>query len=77
MPQEIRGVLFKNVENRLKPQVVTIRSSIEATCFTKEGINAIKRALNAGLNLSSDKFSIKVCIVAEILFVYIYFCVFI
>jgi len=49
IPPDLVDVFFKNIENRLRPQVVTIRAAIECTCFTKEGIEAIKKALKAGL----------------------------
>lgn len=60
VPKEIYGILFKNIEKRLKQQVVTIRCPIECTCFTIDGILAIKKALKKGLELSSDDFVVKI-----------------
>merc|ERR1719192_3283496 len=60
VPKEIYGILFKNIEKRLKQQVVTIRCPIECTCFTIEGILAIKKALKKGLELSTDDFVVKI-----------------
>eukprot|EP01084_Bolivina_argentea_P131247 231684_1 len=60
VPSEIHAILFKNIEKRLKQQVVTIRSPIECTCFTKDGIMAIKKALKKGLELSTDDFVVKI-----------------
>jgi len=68
VPKDIVDILFKNIENRLRPQVVTIRASIECTCFTKEGIEAIKRALKAGLDVQEDDTAIKINLVAPPLF---------
>jgi len=60
VPKEIYSILFKNIEKRMKQQVVTIRCPIECTCFTKEGILGIKKALKKGLELSSDDFVVKI-----------------
>jgi len=49
IPQGILPFLRKNIEKRLKPQMVTIRAKVEITCFTYEGVEGIKRALKAGL----------------------------
>eukprot|EP01084_Bolivina_argentea_P000798 1471_1 len=40
--------LQKMIEKRLKAEKVTVRAEIEMTCFTFEGVDAIKRALKAG-----------------------------
>merc|ERR1712154_296600 len=60
VPQKIHEILFKNIEKRLKRQVVVIRCPIECTCFGVEGIVAIKRALKKGLELSTDDFVVKI-----------------
>ena len=60
IPKEIHQALFKNIEKRLKQQVVTIRCPIECTCFDIEGIIAIKKALKKGLELSTDDFVVKI-----------------
>eukprot|EP00483_Globobulimina_turgida_P001678 UN01680 len=60
VPKEIYAILFKNIEKRLKQQVVTIRCPIECTCFEVSGIIAIKKALKKGLELSPDDFVVKI-----------------
>merc|ERR1711933_224533 len=60
VPPKCQQELFKNIEKRLKRQVVTIRCPIECTCFGKEGIVAIKKALKKGLELSTDDFVVKI-----------------
>ena len=49
IPEDIRPFLRKNIEKRLKPQIVTVRAKVEITCFTHEGVEAIKRSLKAGI----------------------------
>jgi len=55
IPPEVLPFLRKNIEKRLKPQMVTIRAKVEITCFTFEGVEAIKRALRAGLAVEDQK----------------------
>merc|ERR1712087_326474 len=52
---DIRGFLKKNIDKRLKPLMVTVRAKVEITCFTVEGVEAIKRSLRAGLALGDQK----------------------
>ena len=40
--------LVNIIQKRLKPQPVKIRADIEVTCFSYEGIDAIKKSLKAG-----------------------------
>merc|ERR1719384_2630375 len=49
IPEDIRSFLQRNIFKRLKPQIVTVRAKVEITCFTHEGVEAIKRALKAGI----------------------------
>mmetsp|Transcript_57214 Transcript_57214/g.51513 ORF Transcript_57214/g.51513 Transcript_57214/m.51513 type:complete len:346 (-) Transcript_57214:49-1086(-) len=55
IPIEVQGFLKKNIEKRLKPQIVTVRSKVELTCFTHEGVDAIKRALKIGLKYGEEE----------------------
>lgn len=54
IPEEVQKFLHKNIEKRLKPQIVTVRAKVEITCFTHEGVDAIKRALKAGLKFGQE-----------------------
>ena len=45
---EIKNDLLTYIKRRLAPQPVKIRADIEVTCFTYEGIDAIKAALGDG-----------------------------
>jgi translation initiation factor 2 subunit 1 len=44
----VKEELVKNIERRLTPQPVKVRADLEITCFTCEGIEAIKAAIRAG-----------------------------
>eukprot|EP00483_Globobulimina_turgida_P007990 UN08006 len=60
VPKYIYAILFKNIEKRLKQQVVVIECGIECICFEIDGIIAIKKALKKGLELSTDDFVVKI-----------------
>ncbi len=52
------------VARRLTPQPIKLRADIELTCFKPAGIDAIKRALNAGEAASTSTVPIKAKLVA-------------
>lgn len=67
----MKQALIVNIKRRLTPQPVKIRSGviicdprsssdIEVTCFSSEGIDAVKESLKAGLALSTEDLTIKV-----------------
>jgi translation initiation factor 2 alpha subunit (eIF-2alpha) len=53
----------------LTPQAIKLRADIELTCYNDTGIDAIKRALRAGENVSSEAVPIKAKLVAPPLYV--------
>ena len=61
---EIRTELVSYIKRRLAPQPVKIRSDIEVTCFTYEGIDAIKEALLAGEQIGAAETPVKIKLIA-------------
>lgn len=57
------------ISKRLTPQAVKIRADVEVSCFSYEGIDAIKEALKAAEALSTEQMTIKVKLVAAPLYV--------
>ncbi|KAH3680046.1 hypothetical protein WICPIJ_008427 [Wickerhamomyces pijperi] len=57
------------IGKRLTPQAIKIRADIEVSCFSYEGIDAIKTALRAAEELSTENLQIKVKLVAAPLYV--------
>jgi len=55
---------LEDIRKRLTPQAVKIRSDIEVSCFTYEGIDAVKTALLEGLKCSSEELPIKINLIA-------------
>jgi len=46
--EEIKKELFEEIKKRLAPKPVPIRADFDITCFSYDGISAIKKALLAG-----------------------------
>jgi translation initiation factor 2 subunit 1 len=61
--------LFRYVKRRLAPQPIKIRGDIEVTCFTYEGIDAIKNALLAGEDAGTSDAPIKIKLIAPPMYV--------
>jgi translation initiation factor 2 subunit 1 len=57
------------VKRRLAPQPVKIRADIEVTCFTYEGIDAIKEALLEGESKSVTEAPVKIKLIAPPMYV--------
>ena len=55
-----KDVLVANINRRMMPQAVKVRSDIEVSCYSYEGIDAVKEALRMGLNLSTEEFPVCV-----------------
>ncbi|KAL6049117.1 Eukaryotic translation initiation factor 2 subunit alpha, variant 2 [Balamuthia mandrillaris] len=56
----LKDTLLKAIQHRLGSQPVKVQADIQVTCFSYEGIDAIKPALRAGQECSSES-PIKVC----------------
>ena len=66
---EVSSALLSNIRRRLTPQAIKMRADLEVMCFAQEGIDAIKAALKAGEQKSSDDIAIKIKLVAPPLYV--------
>lgn len=69
IPQDMKDELRDYIRRRLAPQPIKIRSDIEVSCFTYEGIDAIREALFAGMALSKDNAAIKIKLIAPPIYV--------
>ncbi|KAF8504437.1 eukaryotic translation initiation factor 2 subunit alpha [Russula emetica] len=69
MPQAAYDLLTATIARRLTPQPIKLRADIELTCYTPSGIEAIKKALRAGEQASSEAVPIKAKLVAPPLYV--------
>lgn len=67
--KEIFEELRLYISRRLTPQAVKIRADVEVSCFSYEGIDAIKDALKSAEDMSTEQMQIKVKLVAAPLYV--------
>jgi len=67
--EECKKTLISQLQLKLQAQAVKIRADIECTCFQYEGINAIKRALRAGLALGTEDIPIIIKLISSPLYV--------
>ena len=57
---EERETLMTNIQHRLTPHPVKIRADVEVSCYSYEGIDAVKAALRRGLAQSTEEMPLKV-----------------
>ena len=69
VPADLIEELKTYILRRLAPQPTKIRSDIEVSCFTYEGIDAIRDALYAGMALGSEQNPIRVKLIAPPIYV--------
>lgn len=63
-----KTVLLNNIKRKLTSQAVKIRADIECACYGYEGIDAVKTALFAGLEASTEEIPIKINLIAPPLY---------
>lgn len=66
---EVVAVLTDYIKKRLAPQPIKIRADVEVTCFTYEGIDAVKESLLAGAALGTKDSPIKIKLIAPPMYV--------
>ncbi|EGD74441.1 eukaryotic translation initiation factor 2 subunit 1 [Salpingoeca rosetta] len=64
LPENVKEKLVEKVKHRLMPNTVKIRAEVDAQCYAYEGIEAVKSALKAGLEESTDDFKIQINLIA-------------
>jgi len=67
---EVRKILMAQIKRRLAPTAVKMRADVEVTCFSYEGIDAIKAALFAGEEAGTDsETTVQIRLIAPPLYV--------
>eukprot|EP01041_Mallomonas_annulata_P004706 gene4706-9326_t len=67
--ENVKTALTTYIKRRLAPQPVKIRADIEVTCFTYEGIDAIKEALLEGEHSGGEDATVKIKLIAPPMYV--------
>lgn len=60
LDEGVYNTLVDNIKLRLTPQPLKIRADVGVSCFEYEGIDAVKRALRVGLELSTEEHEVKI-----------------
>jgi tRNA A37 threonylcarbamoyladenosine dehydratase len=58
--ETVKDKLLDEIRKKLAPKALRIRSDIEVSCFAYDGIEAVKKALLAGKQCSTEEMPIKV-----------------
>jgi len=69
IPAEWKEILLANIKRRLTPTAVKCRADVEVSCYSYEGIDAIKTALKEGLTLSTEEKPVKINLIAPPVYV--------
>merc|ERR1712004_275370 len=69
LDEKTKTVLLENIQQKLTQQAVKIRADVEVSCFSYEGIDAVKEALKSGIACSTDAVPIKINLIAPPLYV--------
>lgn len=69
VPADIIDELKLYIRRRLAPQPIKIRADVEVSCFTYDGIDAIREALFAGIAVGTDNSPIKIRLIAPPIYV--------
>jgi translation initiation factor 2 subunit 1 len=66
---ETRETLVDYIKKRLAPQPIKVRCDVEVTCFTYEGIDAVRDSLMAGQTIGTAEAPIKMKLIAPPMYV--------
>merc|ERR1719481_988356 len=69
LDENTKAVLVENIQRKLTQQAVKIRADFECSCFTYEGIDAVKEALRAGISAGNPEIPIKINLIAPPVYV--------
>lgn len=69
VPPDVIEELKLYIRRRLAPQPIKIRADVEVSCFTYDGIDAIREALFAGIAVGTENSPIKIRLVAPPIYV--------
>ena len=69
VPADVIDELKLYIRRRLAPQPIKIRADVEVSCFTYDGIDAIRDALFAGIAVGTENSPIKIRLIAPPIYV--------
>jgi translation initiation factor 2 subunit 1 len=67
--KEVVATLTDYIKKRLAPQPIKVRADVEVTCFTYEGIDAVRAALLAGQEVGTKESPVKIRLIGPPMYV--------
>jgi translation initiation factor 2 subunit 1 len=64
LEDDVKADLLKYIKRRLAPQPIKVRADVEVSCFTYEGIDAIRDSLVKGIECGGEMGEIKIRLIA-------------
>ena len=64
LPADIRDMLMATIKRRLTPQPIKIRADVNVSCYSYQGIDAVKKALQCAKKFSLDRHPVTVSLIA-------------
>jgi len=69
LDEETQRIFVENIHRKLTQNNVKIRADFECSCFTYEGIDAVKDALRAGMTAGTEEIPIRINLIAPPVYV--------
>jgi len=69
LDEKTKAELLRNIQQKLTQQAVKIRADVDVSCYSYEGIDAVKDALRAGIACSTETVPIRINLIAPPLYV--------
>jgi len=69
LDEETQRIFVENIHRKLTQNNVKIRADFECSCFTYEGIDAVKDALRAGMAVGTEEIPIRINLIAPPVYV--------
>jgi translation initiation factor 2 subunit 1 len=64
LPEDIKAMLLANIKRRLTPQPIKIRADVDVSCYSYQGIDAVKNALREAKKFGSNEFPMTISLIA-------------
>ena len=64
LDEKTKEVLVENINRKLTQQAVKIRADFECSCYTYEGIDAVKDAMRAGIAVGTQEIPFRINLIA-------------
>ena len=64
LPEDIKAMLLANIKRRLTPRPIKIRADVDVSCYSYQGIDAVKNALREAKKFGSNEFPMTISLIA-------------